>query len=53
VADKKIDITVGTSGGGHWYANPIWIAIGAIAAVLVVLLMVLAARGSGTTIVKD
>ena len=53
VADKKIDITVGTSGGGHWYANPLWIATGVIAVVLVLLLVVLAARGGGTTIVKE
>ena len=54
VADKKIDITVRTAGGGHWWANPVWIAIGAIAVVVVLLLIVLIARGGGgTTIVKD
>src|SRR5437763_715858 len=52
--DKTIDINVTHGGGGRWYANPVWIAIGAVAAVIVLLLVVLAARGGGgTTIVKD
>jgi len=51
--EKTIEINV-THGGGRWYANPVWIAIGAVAAVLVLLLIVLAARGGGgTTIVKE
>jgi formate-dependent nitrite reductase membrane component NrfD len=53
VADKKIDITNGTTAGGHWYANPLWIAVGVIGVIVVLLLVVLAARGGGTTIVKD
>jgi hypothetical protein len=55
IPDKKIEITVGErSGGGRWYRSPVWIAIGALAAVIVLLLIVLIARGSGgTTIVKD
>ena len=53
--DKKIDIDISTNrgGGGKWYANPVWIAIGAVAAIVVLLLVVLAARGGGTTIVKE
>lgn len=40
-------------GGGRWYMSPVWVAIGAIAAVLVILLVVLAARGGGgTTVVR-
>jgi hypothetical protein len=52
--DINVDINV-NRGGGRWYANPIWIAIGAIAAVVVLLLIVLIARsgGGGTTIVHD
>jgi len=51
--DKTIDINI-THGGGRWYANPVWIGIGALAVVIVLLLIVLAARGGGgTTIVKD
>ena len=53
--DKKIDIDISTNrgGGGKWYANPVWIAIGAVAAIVVLLLVVMAARGGGTTIVKE
>ena len=53
--DKKIDINISTNrgGGGKWYANPMWIAIGAVAAIVVLLLVVMAARGGGTTIVKE
>jgi len=53
--ERTIDINVTHTQGGHrWYANPVWIAIGAIAAVVVLLLIVLAARGGGgTTIVKE
>jgi hypothetical protein len=55
VPDKTIDINVTDSrGGGRWYRSPVWIAIGAISAVIVLLLIVLIARGGGgTTIVKD
>jgi hypothetical protein len=50
----KIDIDITTQrGGGQWYANPVWIAIGAIALVVIVLLIVMASRGGGTTIVKE
>lgn len=53
--DKTIDINISTNrgGGGKWYANPMWIAIGAVAAIVVLLLVVMAARGGGTTIVKE
>src|SRR5262245_38336781 len=52
--DKKIDIDISTNNsGGKWYANPVWIAIGAVAVIVVLLLVVLAARGGGTTIVKE
>ena len=51
--DVNIDINV-NRGGGRWYANPVWVAIGAIAAVIVLLLIVMIARGGGgTTIVHD
>ena len=55
VPDKKIDIDISTNrgGGGRWYATPMWIAIGAIGALVVLLLVVLAVRGGGTTIVKE
>jgi hypothetical protein len=54
VPDKTIDINISTNrGGGKWYANPVWIGIGALAVIVVLLLVVLAARGGGTTIVKE
>jgi len=50
----KLDIDINThSGGGAWWANPIWIAIGAIALVLLILIIVMAARGGGTTVIKE
>ena len=53
VPDKKIDIDINTGGGSRWYANPVWIGIGAVGVLVVLLLVVLAARGGGTTIVKE
>jgi hypothetical protein len=51
--DVNVDINV-NRGGGRWYANPVWVAIGAIAAVVVLLLIVMLARGGGgTTIVRE
>ena len=53
-AQGKLDIDINThSGGGAWWANPIWIAIGAIALVLLILIIVMAARGGGTTVIKE
>lgn len=52
--DLNVDINVNHGGGVRWYANPMWIAIGAVAAVVVILLIVLIARGGGgTTIVRE
>lgn len=51
--DVNVDINV-NHGGGRWYANPMWIAIGAVAAIVVLLLIVMIARGGGgTTIVRE
>jgi len=53
VPDKQIEITVNDRGGARWYRSPIWIAIGALSAVVILLLVILAVRGGGgTTIVK-
>ena len=53
-AQGKLDIDINThSGGGAWWASPIWIAIGAIALVLLILNIVMAARGGGTTVIKE
>lgn len=49
----KLDINIDVNeGGGDWWANPIWIGIGAVGLLLLVVLIVMAARGGGTTVVK-
>jgi hypothetical protein len=49
-----VDINVGHSGGGGaWWNNPIWIAIGVIALVLLIVVIAMAVRGSGTTVIKE
>jgi hypothetical protein len=50
--DLKVDINV-NRGGGRWYANPIWMAIGGLAVLVLLVLIVMAVRGGGTTIVKE
>ena len=47
-----VDINVNHGGGGRWYANPMWIAIGALAVIVLIALIVMAGRGGGTTVVK-
>jgi hypothetical protein len=47
-----VDINVGHTGGTRWYANPLWIAIGVLAVIVLVALIVMAGRGGGTTIVR-
>ena len=51
----KVDVDINThsGGGGAWWANPIWIAIGVIALVLLIVVIAMAARGSGTTVIKE
>ena len=50
----QINVEVKREGGGRaWYMSPTWMAIGAIALVLLVLIVVMASRGSGgTTVVR-
>jgi hypothetical protein len=51
--DVDININKGNSGNaGRWYANPMWIAIGALAVILVLVLIVMIGRGGGTTVVR-
>ena len=40
------------SGGGAWYVNPVWIVVGLLAVGILVAIIVAAARGGGTTVVK-
>ena len=50
----KVDVDINThSSGGAWWTNPIWIAIGVIALVLLIVIIAMAARGSGTTVIKE
>ncbi|HTK28479.1 MAG TPA: hypothetical protein VL309_02955 [Vicinamibacterales bacterium] len=51
IPDKKIEITIGDHSHA-WYRNPVWIAIGILAVVVILLLVALIARG-GTTIIKE
>jgi hypothetical protein len=46
-----VDITTTTT-DADWWANPVWIGIGAVALLLIVVLIVMASRG-GTTVVKE
>ena len=48
----KIDVDIDRGGGGAWYTSPVWIAIGVVALVLIVGLIVMAGRGGGTTVVR-
>lgn len=47
----SIDIDV--DGGSAWWANPLWIGIGAVAVLLLVVIVALAMRGGGTTVIKE
>jgi hypothetical protein len=51
-AKLNVDISLNKGGGGRWYANPVWIAIGGLAFLLLVVVIVMAGRGGATTVVK-
>lgn len=51
--DVDIDITTRTVDGGPWWNNPVWIGVGIVALILLVVIVALATRGGGTTIVKE
>ena len=50
-AGAKIEIKT-TDSHGAWYTQPVWIAIGIIALVLVLVLIAMAGRRNNTTVVK-
>jgi hypothetical protein len=46
-------VEVQVNHGRGWYVSPVWVAVGAIALVLVIMLIVMASRGGGgTTVVR-
>lgn len=50
--DVNIDVNHGR--GGAWWTNPVWIAIGVIALILLIVLLALAFRGGGgTTVIRE
>lgn len=49
----QIDVDVNAGGDSDWWASPMWIGIGVVALIAVIALIVAAARGGGTTVVKD
>src|SRR5437588_804229 len=49
--DVDVNVNHGTS-GGRWYASPVWIAIGALALIVIIALIFMAGRGGGTTVVR-
>ena len=51
VQDAKIEIKT-TDSHGAWYTQPVWIAIGIIALVLIIALIAMAGRRDSTTVVK-
>jgi hypothetical protein len=48
----SIDIDV-DSADAAWWAHPLWIAIGVVALVLLLVIIALAIRGDGTTVIKE
>jgi len=51
IQDAKIEIKT-TDSHGAWYTQPVWIAIGIIALVLILALIAMAGRRNNTTVVK-
>jgi hypothetical protein len=54
-AEVKVDINTNKGGGGGaWYTQPIWLAVGGLALLVIILIAVMAARGgrNNTTVVK-
>jgi hypothetical protein len=49
----QIEVDVNAGGDADWWASPLWIGVGVAALIAVIALIVAAARGGGTTVVKD
>lgn len=52
VPTGELNVDIDTDDGA-WYANPVWIAIGVIALVVLIAIVAMAARGGGTTVIKE
>jgi hypothetical protein len=48
----QIDIDVNSTDAA-WWTNPLWIGIGVVALVLLVVIIALAVRGDGATVIKE
>ena len=47
-----VKLTVNMKSDRVWYADPLWIAVGAVGLLVLVLIVVMANRGSSTTVVR-
>jgi len=52
VSILDVEIGLNKGAGGQWSVNPMWMAIGGLAMVVFIALIVMAARGGGTTVIK-
>ena len=52
VPNLDIDVDIDRESSA-WYRDPMWVAIGGLAVLLLVVLLVVAFRGNGPTIVRD
>jgi hypothetical protein len=48
----EVDIDV-DGAGGAWWANPFWIGAGIVGLILLIVIIALATRGGGTTVIKE
>ena len=52
----QIDVNIDLNKGHHtaaWYTSPVWIAIGVVALIALIALIITATRGGGTTVIKE
>lgn len=48
---QELEVEIGDNDDGAWYTSPLWLAIGAVALIAIIALVVSGRRG-GTTVVK-
>jgi len=49
----NVDIDITETGGAQWWADPVWIGVGIVALILLIVIVALATRGGGTTVIKE